>query len=59
MGSAGRPGQHGDVLGRVSAALEIDRDTLDLFYALEVGEPQILISRSKIAQNKALDNWAS
>jgi hypothetical protein len=43
-----------DVMGRVSAALKIDRDTLDLVYALQDGEPHVVISAKKIAPNKAL-----
>lgn len=42
-----------DVMGRVGAALKVDRDTLDLVYALQDGEPHVVISAKKITQNKA------
>src|SRR5688500_13588748 len=44
----------GDVIGRVSAVLKVDRDTLELVYAPQDGEPHVVISAKKIAQNKAL-----
>lgn len=43
-----------DVMGRIGAALKVDRDTLDLVYALQDGEPHVVISAKKIAANKSL-----
>jgi hypothetical protein len=44
----------GDVIGKLAAGLRLDRDTLDLVYALQDGEPHLVISAKKIAANKAL-----
>jgi hypothetical protein len=44
----------GDVVDKMSAVLKVDRDTLDLVYALQEGEPHVVVSAKKIAPNKAL-----
>lgn len=44
----------GDGIGRLSSALKLDRDVLDLVYAFEGDEPHVVISAKKIAANKAL-----
>ena len=46
--------QDGDVLGKISVALKVDRDTLELIYALQDGEPHVVVSAKKISNNKAL-----
>jgi hypothetical protein len=43
-----------DVIGKLSAGLKVDRDTLELVYAEQNGEPHLVISAKKLAQNKAL-----
>lgn len=48
------PVDDGDVISRVSSGLKVDRDTLELVYAAQDGEPHVVISAKKIAQNKAL-----
>lgn len=50
---APQPVASDDVMERVGAALKVDRDTLDLVYALQDGEPHVVISAKKVAQNKA------
>lgn len=44
----------GDVMGKIAAALEIDRDSLELVYALQDGEPHVVVSSKKISNNKAV-----
>jgi hypothetical protein len=51
---ASAPADGDDVLGRIGAALKVDRDTLELIYAVDDDEPQVVVSAKKIAPNKAL-----
>jgi hypothetical protein len=46
--------QDGDVLGKIAAGLKIDRDAVELVYALQDGEPNVVVSAKKIASNKSL-----
>jgi hypothetical protein len=48
------PGGVDDVIGMLSAGLKVDRDTLELIYAQQDGEPHVVISAKKLPQNKAL-----
>ena len=47
-------GAAADVIGQLSGGLRVDRDTLELVYAEQNGEPHVVISAKKLAQNKAL-----
>lgn len=42
-----------DVLDVIGAALKVDRDMLELVYAIKDGEPQLVVSSKRIAANKA------
>jgi hypothetical protein len=42
-----------DAIGKIGAVLKVDRDVLDLVYAMQDGEPHVVVSPKKIAQNKA------
>jgi hypothetical protein len=46
--------QPGDVLSKIAAGLKVDRDALELIYALQEGEPHVVVSAKKISTNKAL-----
>ncbi len=46
--------EDGDVMGKIAATLKIDRDTLELVYALQDGEPHVVVSSKKISNNKAV-----
>jgi hypothetical protein len=48
------PVAEGDVLGMIGAAMKVDRDTLELVYAVENGEPQVVVSAKKLPANKSL-----
>jgi len=43
----------GDVLGRVAQVLQVEREALDMVYAVEDGEPALVVSAKKIATNKS------
>jgi hypothetical protein len=43
----------GDLIGKISAALKLDRDLVELVYAAQDGEPTVVVSAKKIASNKA------
>jgi hypothetical protein len=42
-----------DVMGKISAVLKVDRDTLELVYALQDNEPHVVVAPKRIAPNKA------
>jgi hypothetical protein len=46
--------EDGDVIGKISATLKIDRDSLEMVYAIQDGEPHVVVSSKKISSNKAL-----
>ncbi len=46
------PGR-GDVIDKIGAVLGVDRDTLELFYSVQDGEPRLHVSSKKIASQKA------
>lgn len=48
-----RPVEEGDVIGKIGAALKLDRDLVELVYAAQDGEPTVVVSAKKIATNKA------
>ncbi|HKP44924.1 hypothetical protein [Mycobacterium sp.] len=43
----------GDVLGKIAAALKLDRDVLELVYAVKDGEPELVLAARRLASNKA------
>lgn len=45
--------EDGDVLDKMAVALKVSRDTLELVYALQDGEPHVVVSPKKIAANKS------
>lgn len=47
------PVEEGDVIGKISAVLKLDRDLVELVYAVQDGEPMVVVSAKKIASNKA------
>lgn len=47
------PVAEGDVLGAISSALRVDRDTVELVYAAKDGEPQLVVPSKRLQQNKA------
>jgi hypothetical protein len=42
-----------DPIARICSALNVDRDLIDLVYAIQDGEPHVVVSAKKIAQNKS------
>lgn len=48
------PVADGDVLGMIEVATKVDRDTLELIYAVENGTPQVVVSAKKVPANKSL-----
>lgn len=48
-----QPVASGDVLGRIAQALQVEREALDMVYAVEDGEPTLVVSAKKIASNKS------
>jgi len=42
-----------DVLGKIEAALKLDRDVLELVYDVRDGEPELVLAPKKLASNKA------
>lgn len=47
-------GQNGDLIDRIGSILGVDRDALDLVYAVQNGEPELVISAKRISPNKSL-----
>lgn len=43
----------GDLLGRISTVLKVERDLIELVYAIQDGEPTVVVSAKKIASNKS------
>lgn len=52
--TAAAPVGDGDVLGMIEAATKVERDTLELIYAVEDGKPQVVVSAKKVPANKSL-----
>ena len=46
--------ENGDALDKISTILKLDRDTLELVYAIQDGEPRVVVSAKKIATNRSL-----
>lgn len=44
----------GDLIGAMGAKLKIERDTLELVYAVDDGVPQVVVSSKKISSNKSV-----
>jgi hypothetical protein len=47
------PAHQSDILGRISQTLKLDRHVLELVYDVRDGEPQLVVSPKRLAQNKA------
>jgi len=43
----------GDPISRISTKLGVDRDTLELIYSIQDGEPNVVVSSKKISANKS------
>jgi hypothetical protein len=47
------PVDDADVLGKIAAALKLERDVLELVYSVQDGEPELVLAARRLASNKA------
>lgn len=52
-GGSNRPAKEADLFDKISSALKVERDILELIYDVRDGEPHLVISAKKLAENKA------